>query len=103
MIFSPENPCSICGGTVGSGSTEHAAHWLCYGRQRRSLPTPSLGQQCPDCNGRGSRSKVRYGVPMFLDGHTPRDFERSVNAIWPPCETCGGHGHIEDTPNRTSS
>ncbi len=93
--FSPDQPCRLCGGTVGSGSD--GAHELCRARERRGLPTPCLGYRCPDCGGLGSREMHREGArgqsPVFFDPHS---LARHCEARWPKCKRCGGTGSVED-------
>ena len=83
--------CSICGG-FARRLPDHGAHNLCAARVERGLPTPSLGNCCPDCDGQGSTGQG--GVPLFLDHLSPGEIARSIAAQFPACVTCAGSGII---------
>lgn len=92
--FTVDVPCRLCGGTYGSG--QDGAHCLCTARARLSLPTPSLGEQCPRCEGRGwwradGGPQPGAALPVYFN---PAECARGVTAIFPPCLDCGGRGHV---------
>ena len=84
--------CCICGGTAGRIIPEEG-HYLCQELKKRGLPTPSLGETCPVCNGTGSLGKG--GVPLFFD-MGPAAIRRSIDAQFPPCLKCGGKGYVKN-------
>ena len=93
--FSPDNRCSICNGSVGSGSEEHNAHWLCVENQKRGLATPSMGEACPDCSGSGHKCANDKGAgPMLFLDVGPAAIKRSIEAVFPPCTSCDGTGSV---------
>jgi len=72
--------CSLCGGT--SGRMLDGAHALCRARCRAGLPTPSLGDLCPVCQG--------AGVVLDFYGHRIS----GIRAQYPVCRECGGSGKV---------
>ena len=84
--------CSICGGNAGNVTRTQGRHELCAARQRHGLPTPSLGERCPKCQGRGwwRATPVPAILPVYF---SPADDARGIAAIFPPCSECGGKGY----------
>lgn len=78
--------CILCGGNVG-GFSPDGAHYRCEALAARGLPTPSLGERCPTCNGAGTLGKG--GVMMFLSWG-PALIDKSIAAQFPPCPDCNG-------------
>lgn len=81
-----EIKCQYCGGTAGIITPEVPYHFLCEARAGHGLPTPSLGDQCPDCGGSGV-------TPI-----TPMVYMANVSTMPKPktCHTCKGKGCIHD-------
>ena len=82
--------CNICGGWARRLPT-HGAHEMCLARRRLGLPTPSLGDQGPDCGGRGSSGTGGVMLDLCLG---PASIARAIVAQFPPCGLCGGTGAI---------
>lgn len=87
--FTPDTPCHLCGGTIGSGFA--GSHELCHARARRDQPTPCLGHPCMVCNGLGAidRASPQHRAPIFFE---PAAEARYTAARWPKCEACDGKG-----------
>jgi len=80
--------CELCGGAAGQ--LIDGAHALCRARTNLGLPTPSLGNRCERCAGRGT---LGTGGVMLDLSHGPAVIARSIAAQFPPCPTCGGRGY----------
>lgn len=70
------------------------AHYVCVEREKLGLPTPSLGDECPECTGRGHKAKAALGPMLFADGNSPGSAARAINAWAPKCPKCDGRGSI---------
>ena len=81
--------CRLCGGNAGRLSPD-GAHYLCIELHKRGMPTPSLGERCPRCNGVGTAGKG--GVPLFLS-LGPAAIARSLGAQFPPVPKLQWHRH----------
>jgi hypothetical protein len=84
--------CNLCGGNVGQ--MPGGRHNLCAARAERGLATPSLGERCGVCDGRGwtaTEHVMRGGaIPVYFH---PGEMARGLAAIFPPCKACAGRGH----------
>ena len=81
--------CKICGGTGGS-LNDNGEHWLCHYRAKRGVPTPSLGDKCPKCNGAGVIPRSSQGPCLSAD-LGPRLMEQAIKAWAPDCPVCNGN------------
>jgi len=86
--------CKLCGGWARQLPAE-GSHNLCIERNKRGLPTPSLGEQCQRCQGRGHLGKNQNGVMIYTDAG-PQAFARSIEAVFPKCPDCDGRGIISN-------
>ena len=80
--------CRHCGGTAGNATVpgEPESHAVCHYKALAGLPTPSLGDICPCCEGSGCHPRSATG-PI---NPTQDQIER-----WAPaCMKCKGSGSI---------
>jgi hypothetical protein len=85
----PASPCEICGGTAGMRQlARHGlkSHNLCVARQKHGSPTPSLGDECPECLGVGCHPRSAVG-PVNPN-------QADIEAWAPTCKPCKGSGVI---------
>ena len=87
------NRCVICGGSAGRLS-HGESHNLCVELKKLGLPTPSLGEACSTCGGRGHVATKDLGCAIFLDAG-PAAIRRAIEAVFPACKTCGGTGTVQ--------
>lgn len=104
-----EEPCTLCGGTMGSlvQNTDEVVHALCATRAEAGLPTPCLGHLCPVCEGEeakragcaGCSGEVIIGREQMLSRVDDRRYDhpdvhprvrRGLRAHSKPCKACGG-------------
>ena len=90
--MSDVNCCKICKGWARR-LPESGSHHLCEARLEAGLPTPSLGERCPECGGAGHLA--RPGTSLMLDFDLgPGRIKRAIEAAFPTCGSCGGSGVI---------
>jgi len=90
------NRCPVCGGNAGQFPPE--GHYLCQELKKRNLPTPNLGERCPDC--KGSKVKI-HNIPVtVLLPIDPSGDE--INHWFPPCSRCGGKGYLSEEVDSTA-
>ncbi len=82
--------CKLCGGSVGC-LNERREHNLCRALADLGLPTPSLGDRCPECKGAGT---IGEGGVMLDFALGPATIRKSIDAQFPPCLKCGGSGKV---------
>jgi hypothetical protein len=85
--------CTLCGGNVGT--LPQGRHNLCAARWLQGLATPSLGEACVKCDGRGwwradGGPQTGASLPVYFN---PVAMERGMRAIFPPCPDCNGKGY----------
>lgn len=106
-----EDPCVLCGGTIGSlvQEVDQIVHALCAMRASAGLPTPCLGHICPVCEGAekpcgGCDGKRIIGRDQMLPqrqllGLDERRYDHpeahprarlGLHAHSAPCKACGG-------------
>ncbi len=86
--------CLLCGGT--SGGLIDSEHALCRAQSDLGVDTPSLGDRCSECSGRGYTA---HGPGELIDPS-----QAAIDARAPPCEACKGSGaiNVEDPAFRKS-
>lgn len=88
--YGPLPCCNLCGGTAAMGQLRALgfhSHLLCTALMKLGMPTPSLGDECPECHGAGCHPRSQFGL---IDPS-----QRALDAWAPKCTQCAGTGVVK--------